>query len=399
MLLITSPRKGKSAFMGCLFLLLGLASGYVINPYLDSELLPENVVDELLDLITCINKILAIIFQDKGRKISHQNQQLYPVENSIWRTPKDLGQITGVGVDPAGNPVIFHRADRTWDYGSFDDTFKFRETFKGPINQDTVLTLNPKSGSVESSWGSNMFYLPHGLHIDARGNVWLTDVALHQVFKFTPGSTNPDLILGEALTPGSDNDHFCQPTSVAIANTGEIVVADGYCNNRIIVLDPFGNIINIIPRPGEFVALRVPHALTILEQGDVCVADRENMRVICMSLREGFPPDNEQDKRGPPLTLHAPDLGRVFAVASHGNTLYAVNGPTSPMIPVRGFIMDPNSETVFGHWAPTSGMFTQPHAMAISPNATELYVTEIGPNRIWKFDLVKNSLHQETPLE
>lgn len=39
-----------------------------------------------------------------------------------------------------------------------------------------------------------------------------------------------------------------------------------------------------------------------------------------------------------------------------GNTLYAVNGPTSPMIPVRGFIMDPNSETVFGHWAPTSGV-------------------------------------------
>lgn len=44
-------------------------------------------------------------------------------------------------------------------------------------------------------------------------------------------------------------------------------------------------------------------------------------------------------------------------------------------------------------------MFTQPHAMTISPNATELYVTEIGPNRIWKFDLVKNSSQQETPLE
>ncbi|XP_057326058.1 peptidyl-alpha-hydroxyglycine alpha-amidating lyase 2-like [Microplitis mediator] len=382
-----SARKEKSIVI-CIFLLfLGLVSGYVINPYRNPELL-SNVVDELLDLLT-----------DKGRKINEQNQQLYPEENTIWKTPKDVGQITGVGVDPAGNPVIFHRADRSWDYGSFDDTFKFRESFRGPITQDTVLTLNPRSGSVESSWGSNMFYLPHGLHIDSRGNVWLTDVALHQVFKFTPGSTNPDLILGEALTPGSDNDHFCQPTSVAVAKTGEIVVADGYCNNRIIVFDPFGNIINIIPQPGEFVALRVPHALTILEQGDVCVADRENMRVICMSLREGFPPDNDEDKRGPPLTLHAPDLGRVFAVASHGNTIYAVNGPTSPMIPVRGFIMDPNSETVFGHWAPTSGMFTQPHAMTISPNATELYVTEIGPNRIWKFDLVKNSSQQEKPLE
>lgn len=44
-----------------------------------------------------------------------------------------------------------------------------------------------------------------------------------------------------------------------------------------------------------------------------------------MSLREGFPPDNEQDKRGPPLTLHAPDLGRVFAVASHGTHTIILN--------------------------------------------------------------------------
>ena len=37
-----------------------------------------------------------------------------------------------------------------------------------------------------------------------------------------------------------------------------------------------------------------------------------------------------------------------------GNTVYAVNGPTSPMIPVRGFIMNPNAETIFGYWGPNS---------------------------------------------
>lgn len=36
-------------------------------------------------------------------------------------------------------------------------------------------------------------------------------------------------------------DHFCQPTSVAIAPGGEIVVADGYCNNRIVLFDSRGN--------------------------------------------------------------------------------------------------------------------------------------------------------------
>lgn len=62
----------------------------------------------------------------------------------------------------------------------------------------------------------------------------------------------------------------------------------------------------------------MPHGLAIIERGDVCVADRENMRVICMSLRTGLGMDSD-DKRGPPLTLQQPDLGRVFAVAAHGN--------------------------------------------------------------------------------
>ena len=43
--------------------------------------------------------------------------------------------------------------------------------------------MNPESGAVEDAWGSNAFYLPHGIHLDTAGNVWLTDVALHQVFK------------------------------------------------------------------------------------------------------------------------------------------------------------------------------------------------------------------------
>lgn len=36
-------------------------------------------------------------------------------------------------------------------------------------------------------------------------------------------------------------EHFCQPTSVAVLPNGEIVVADGYCNNRIMLFDKRGN--------------------------------------------------------------------------------------------------------------------------------------------------------------
>ncbi len=71
--------------------------------------------------------------------------------------------------------------------------------------------------------------MPHGLTVDDGGNVWLTDVALHQVFKFPPGETRPSMVLGEAFTSGEDTQHFCKPTDVAVeSKTGNFFVADGY---------------------------------------------------------------------------------------------------------------------------------------------------------------------------
>jgi sugar lactone lactonase YvrE len=35
--------------------------------------------------------------------------------------------------------------------------------------------------------------------------------------------------------------------------------------------------------------------------------------------------------------------------------------------------------------------FRNPHGIAISPNGTAMYVTEIGPNKVWKFSLVSSS--------
>ena len=45
--------------------------------------------------------------------------------------------------------------------------------------------------------------------------------------KFSKGSSNASLVLGEALVPGNDDKHFCKPTDVAVAPNGEFFVADG----------------------------------------------------------------------------------------------------------------------------------------------------------------------------
>jgi peptidylamidoglycolate lyase len=81
---------------------------------------------------------------------------------------------------------------------------------EGPIAVPTVLTLDPHTGAVLSDWGRSFFYMPHGVTIDADDDVWLTDVALHQVFKVrVPGSASQQipcvLIQSKGSLPRSQN--------------------------------------------------------------------------------------------------------------------------------------------------------------------------------------------------
>jgi DNA-binding beta-propeller fold protein YncE len=68
-------------------------------------------------------------------------------------------------------------------FSSFNETCHYQHIEEGPILTNTIVTLSPKTGDVLSSWGAGFFYMPHGITIDHQGNVWVTDVAMHQVFK------------------------------------------------------------------------------------------------------------------------------------------------------------------------------------------------------------------------
>src|SRR5205814_258288 len=50
------------------------------------------------------------------------------------------------------------------------------------------------SGKLLKSWGAGAYVFPHGLHVDAQGNVWVTDAQGkdgqgHQVFKYDANGT------------------------------------------------------------------------------------------------------------------------------------------------------------------------------------------------------------------
>ena len=132
---------------------------------------------------------------------------------------------------------------------SFDSNNYYRRIRLGPISQPTIVTIDTKTRKILHSWGENLFFMPHGLTIDSKNrSIWLTDVAMHQVFKysFEPGSKSKLLLsLGERFKPGKDYGHFCKPTSVAVDHSnGEFYVADGYCNSRIIRFSPDGKYLN-----------------------------------------------------------------------------------------------------------------------------------------------------------
>jgi DNA-binding beta-propeller fold protein YncE len=136
-----------------------------------------------------------------------------------------LGPVAGVGVDSKDNVFVFRRGDRVaLRSGDFDLT---------PIPRPTIWLFDGRTGAVLAQRGSKTFAMPHGLAVDRQDNVWLTDVAYHQVYKFTHDG-HLLLTIGERGVPGSDEAHFNRPTDIAVAEDGSFYVSDGYRNSRVV---------------------------------------------------------------------------------------------------------------------------------------------------------------------
>ncbi|PNJ80584.1 peptidyl-glycine alpha-amidating monooxygenase isoform X11 [Pongo pygmaeus] len=304
------------------------------------------------------------------------------------------GQVSGVALDPKNNLVIFHRGDHVWDGNSFDSKFVYQQIGLGPIEEDTILVIDPNNAAVLQSCGKNLFYLPHGLSIDKDGNYWVTDVALHQVFKLDPNNKEgPILILGRSMQPGSDQNHFCQPTDVAVdPGTGAIYVSDGYCNSRIVQFSPSGKFITqwgegssgSSPLPGQFT---VPHSLALVPPlGQLCVADRENGRIQC------FKTDTKEFVR----EIKHSSFGRnVFAISYIPGLLFAVNGKPhfGDQEPVQGFVMNFSNGEIIDIFKPVRKHFDMPHDIVASEDGT-VYIGDAHTNTVWKFTLTEKMEHR-----
>jgi len=353
----------------------------------------------LLVLVSLVLNINARAFETDFSSSSNSNEELTTYQVipkkplSIISSDEDsqheykLGQIGGLAgcVKNPNRLIVFHRGSREWNQESFPDGRNFDKKKFGAIPENTILTINTRTGQIVNQWGNGTFYMPHGLSVDTEGNLWLTDVGMHQVFKYSKGERV--LTLGESFVPGSDSTHFCKPTDVAVSNDGSnIYVADGYCNSRIVKFDSKGNFLKEYLMPENEEQLAIPHSIILIETLDlVCVADRENGRIVCFD--DGFDNDEGQVK----AIIDHPAMKTVYAIGYDANKhrLYAVSGKNGKK-PALGFTFSAHPES-FGEliatWEPNE-KFGEPHDLALSVNGRSLFVGEIRPNRIDSFDVL-----------
>jgi peptidylamidoglycolate lyase len=230
-----------------------------------------------------------------------------------------LGQVSGVAVDSHNHVFVFHRAESSW---ATDKTH--------PISSPTILCFDGASGKLLASWGENRFLEPHGLRIDAHDNVWVTDRALQQVFKFSHEGKLL-LTIGTERVAGVDATHFDKPTDIAFASDGSIYVSDGYGNNRVAKFSSDGKFLFDWGHKGQDLGeFDLPHSVAVDAQGNVYVADRSNARIQVF------------DSNGKFLKAwKSPELGRPWSLTiGPDNLLYVVDGgDLKPAPPDRGQIL------------------------------------------------------------
>jgi peptidylamidoglycolate lyase len=286
-----------------------------------------------------------------------------------------LGETAGVAIDVNGHVLVFHRPGRG---------FALKETSK--IAEPTVLEIDPDTGKVISSWGADMFLVPHGISVDSQNNVFLTDVSLQQIFKFTHDG-KLIFAIGEPGVGAWDATHFNQPTDIAIRKDGTFYVSDGYVNSRVALFDRNGKWVQEWGKKGsgegEF---SNPHGLLLVPGStDVLVADRENSRLQLFDRVGKF-------KRQYTGAKDAQTTGRVFGVDADSDGYLYVGIRRADYDTQHTGVLKLDREwnivASIGFGKPGDPVFNAVHDIAVGRDGS-IYVAETRTKRVVKLRPVK----------
>jgi len=173
-----------------------------------------------------------------------------------------------------------------------------------------------QSGKLLHNFGGGLMVMPHGISIDADGNVWVTDIQGkegkgHQVFKFSPEGKIL-MKIGTAGVAGSGPNNLNQPTAVAFAPNGDMFISQGHGGeggNQIAKFTKDGKYIKTWGKkgiaPGEF---DLPHCLAFDSKGRLLVGDRNNNRIQVFDQEGTFIEQFTQFSRPSGIAIDKNDL-------------------------------------------------------------------------------------------
>ncbi len=129
--------------------------------------------------------------------------------------PQNQPGISGLAIDRNDRIYAFNRGPKPVMVFDRDGNL----VMSGADQEINGKTINP-------SW-------QHSGAVDWDGNVYIIERDAHRIVKLSPKLDKFLLQLGTTGEKGNDATHFDLPSGIAVLRNGNIVVTDGYGNNRV----------------------------------------------------------------------------------------------------------------------------------------------------------------------
>jgi streptogramin lyase len=226
-------------------------------------------------------------------------------------------------------------------------------------------------GKYVRAWGQGLFKVPHGLRVDAAGDIWTTDNGNHVLRKFSPEG-NLLATLGIEGKAAGGREGFRAPDDVVFDKAGNLYIADSG-NGRIVKLAPDGAYIAEWGKKGKADGqFATAHGLAIDGDDRIYVADRGNKRVQVF------------DTSGKHLASWS-GFGNPFGLIVIGDELLASDGDIHKIFHLAREINRDGKPagTITAEWG-SPEMLKLPHLMALDSRGT-LYIAEVNGPRVQKF--------------
>ena len=177
-----------------------------------------------------------------------------------WGISSELGVVSDVATDSN---------DRVY--------LAVRNTTHTETSGGAILVLD-QHGNLLDSWGQDLFSTPHGIWISKDNNILLADSSDHTVRSYTTDG-RLEFTIGTKGKTGESGCPFNRPTRAALSNSGTLFVSDGYGQDRIHKFRGDGEWIMSFGETGKGSGfLNLPHDVTVGDDDQVYVLDRENRR-------------------------------------------------------------------------------------------------------------------------